>query len=138
MRFMNHANQVVGKKEELLKQQYGFVAYPTLPLWKNVKNRLMGMELREYLAGSVGNLTCHNLLRNLGLPAGTKKLLGLGLNYCLKAPSTTATTANIYSRMIEDIRRMYHLRDAGNNDEYISRLYIKSDYKFDNASDKIE
>ena len=83
-------------------------------------------------------MACHNLLQHLNLPTGTKHLLGLGLNYCLKAPSITATTTHTYKRMIEDIRRMYHLRTTDTDDDYNSRLYIKSDYKFDKASDEIE
>ncbi|KAL3790505.1 hypothetical protein ACHAWO_010636 [Cyclotella atomus] len=83
-------------------------------------------------------MACHNLLSNLPLPAGTARLLGLGLNYCLKHPSITHTTQETYNRLIGDLRRMYALRNAGESDEYIPSLYIKSNYRFKAASDEIE
>eukprot|EP00956_Cyclotella_meneghiniana_P015107 scaffold22917_cov55-Cyclotella_meneghiniana.AAC.3 len=84
-------------------------------------------------------MSCHNLLQSSALPPGTKKLLGLGLNYCIRAPSILSTTANTHNRMIEDVRRIYHLKDnIQDDDDYIKQLYIKSDYVFDPASDEIE
>ena len=35
---MNHANQLVGDFGVRLERQYAFLADPSLPLWKNVKN----------------------------------------------------------------------------------------------------
>ena len=69
-------------------------------------------------------MACHNLLRDgLVLPAGTNGLLGLGLNYCIKSPHTRNTTKNTFSRLAEDVRRLYALRDAEDGD-WIPSLYI--------------
>ena len=134
---MNRANQVVGKFGERLRKQYGFLADPSLPLWKNIRNRVREMTTDEIEISQLGNMACHNLLQHLPMPPGTKQLLGLGLNYCLKGPSITTTTNSTFDRLRKDLRRMYHLRvtDSGN---YIKGLYIKSEYKFKPASDEIE
>ena len=138
-RHMNHANQVVSTFGERLRRQHGFLADPSLPTWRNVVRRIRELSVDDYVASNVGNLACHNLLRYFPLPAGTTKLLGLGLNYCIKPSSVTTTTKSTIRRMQEDVRRLYHLRvDAGDGSEYIKSLYIKSDYKFDHASDEIE
>ena len=135
---MNHADQVVGSFRRVIKSQYGFVADPRLPLWKNVENRLGDLGVDEFSGACLRNMACHNLLVNRQMPAGTAKLLGLGLNYCLKEPSILATSENFYSRMIEDIHRMYALIASDVNTGYIPSLYVKSDFKFENASDEIE
>ena len=40
--------------------------------------------------------------------------------------------------MIEDVRRMYALRNSAKDTGYIPLLYVKSDYNFKRAPDKIE
>ena len=137
-RFMNHADQVVGTFRRSIEFQYGFAANPRLPLWKNVENRLGSLGVDEFSGGVLRNTSYHNLLEKYNMPTGSKKLLGLGLNYCLKEPSLRATTKDTFDRMTEDVRRMYALKGAGGVSDYISSLYVKSDYCFDNASDEIE
>ena len=83
-RHMNRADQVVGQYGELLKQQYGFLADPNLPIWKNVERRIGEMGMEEYCGSRMGNMACHNLLQLNSLPVGTTTLLGLNLNYCIK------------------------------------------------------
>ena len=137
-RHTNRASQLVGSFGDLLRQQYGFLADPTLPVWKNVERRYREMKLEEFEEGRLRNMACHNLLRTHPLPAGTTKLLGLGLNYCIKPPSTTSTTTNTFNRMKGDVRRIYHLQDVEANGEYVPALYIKSDYEFEDAEESIE
>jgi hypothetical protein len=72
------------------------------------------------------------------MPSGTANLLGLGLNYCLKSPSTNDTTTKTFERLTEDVRRIYALRDVEDDGNYIPKLYIKSDYRFDPASPDLE
>jgi hypothetical protein len=134
---MNRANQLVGKFGDRLEKQYGFLADPSLPLWKNLRNRIRGMKIGELMQGHLGNVACHNLLTELGLPRGTKKLLRNGLNYCLKSPTITGTTKDTFDLMEADTRRMYHMRGQDSQD-YIKGLYVKSEYKFKPASDKLE
>ena len=138
-RHMNHANQVVGQFEELLKKQYGFLADPNLPLWKNVERRIGEMSMEEYCGSRMGNMACHNLLQSNPLPVGTNTLLGLNLNYCIKPSTTTKTTTKTFDRMTEDIRRIYAFSQSPPDDsDYIPKLYIKSDYVFKPASREIE
>ena len=84
-RVMHRADQLVGNFGEILREQYGFLADPTLPLWQNVEKRIREMDLSEFKARPV-NMSCHNLLRYNVIPKGTTSLLGLGLNYCIKSP----------------------------------------------------
>jgi hypothetical protein len=96
------------------------------------------MGFDEWSASRLGNMACHNLLKFSPMPPGTSKLLGLGLNYCIKAPTTRMTTEHTFSRMIDDVRRIYKLRGAPQEQGFIKELYIKSEYSFDPVSDEIE
>jgi len=138
-RHMNRADQLVRNHGELLKEQYGFLAEVDKPLWYNVERRLGEMNCQEILS-MPRNLKCHNLLENNPLPQGARALLGLGLNFCIRTDTTTETTNNTFSRLSNDVRRIYHLRDSPDqaDDEYIKKLYIKSDWKFKAAPDHIE
>ena len=50
-----------------------------------------------------------------------------------------ATTVDTFERMREDVRRMYALKGGGDSsNSYIPKLYVKSDYSFDPASEEIE
>ena len=87
------------------------------------------------------NMACHNLLRLNPLPRGVNNLLGLGLNYCIKTDTSTKTTANTFERFRNDVRRTYEFHinpPVLEEDEYIPKLYIKSGFKFDPATDEIE
>ena len=138
-RHMNRADQVVGQYGELLKQQYGFLADPNLPIWKNVERRIGEMGMEEYCGSRMGNMACHNLLQLNSLPVGTNTLLGLNLNYCIKPSTTTKTTTKTFERLTEDIRRIYAFSQSPpDDDEYIPKLYIKSDWRFKSASREIE
>ena len=75
-------------------------------------------------------MSYHNLLQ-AAMPPGTTNLLGLGLNYCIKAMSTKETTEKTFERLGDDVQRIYALRDMENDDDnYIHLVYIKSEYKF--------
>ena len=129
-RHMNRANQLVGKFGELVKRKYGFVADPTWPLWKNVERRIGEMSEEEFNMRPA-NMACHNLLRDgIQLPNGTKTLLGLGLNYCIKSSlRSKITTKHTFTRLREDARRMYALRDAQDQGDYIQSLYSLKDIR---------
>ena len=135
---MNRANQEIGQFGELLRRQYGFLANPSWPPWKNVERRLRDLGFEQQFGNRLGNMACHNLLTTLVKPPGTTSLLGLGLNFCTKEPTITTTTEHTYNRLIEDVRRIYHTKDATQEGAYNSALYIKSDYVFDPASDEVE
>ena len=121
----------------VLQEQYGFVANPRLPLWRNVKTQLKSVHMDKLLARPQ-NKACHNLLQSRPLPDGTPQLLGLGLNYCVKPSSTKEMTKGTFSRLEKDIRRIYHLRGAEESGDYEPKLYIKSDYVFKNARKDIK
>ena len=80
------------------------------------------------------NMACHNLLQHNSMPPGTTKLLGVGLNYCIKSITTKETTTKTFKRLADDVRRIYTLQDVQNDeDTYIPSLYIKPEYKFNPA-----
>ena len=121
---------------EALKSKFGFTSDYRLPLWANFENAAGKMD-SSLLQHQVSNRSCHNLLRNLDLPPGTVRLLGLNLNYCVKPPTINSMIESTFKRLPNDIRRMYHLKDVqGGN--YIPSLYLNSDFKFDPASDRLE
>ena len=85
----------------------------------------MGVE--EFLARP-RNMACHNLLVSNKLPVGTNSLLGYNLNYCIQSSTATKSTTNTFTRLTEDIRRIYAFKDSPPLDEdYIPKLYIKSE-----------
>ena len=66
------------------------------------------------------------------------RLVGLGLNYCVKPTSTREMTTHTFSHLAKDLRRMYALRNADEEGNYIPELCLKSDYEFKDASQRIE
>ena len=124
-----------------LKQKYGFIADPALPLWKNVERRIGEMNYREFMARP-RNRACHNLLRLNGLPAGVHNLLGFGLNYCIQTDTATKTTEKTFDRLRQDVRGIHYLTEnppkENGEESYIPSLYVKSDYEFDPATAEIE
>jgi hypothetical protein len=120
---------------EAIEARYGFVADPSRPLWYNVEKRIGDLDISFFDRPS--NMACHVHLRDLPQIKGVKSLLGLGLNYCIKEKVET-TTEKTYQRLREDVRRIYALRHEEESGEYIKELYIKSEYKFEPASDEIE
>jgi hypothetical protein len=135
---MLRADQKIRSFCDTLRRQYGFVSDPDLPLWRNVVRRIKSMSISDYEKSFINNLACHNLLRESPLPKGTTHLLGLGLNYCLKGHSSTSTTTHTFTRLRQDVRRMFHLSDCTDDSDYIPSLYIRSSYQFDAASPDIE
>ena len=135
---MHRADQQIRSFSQQLERQYGFVADPKLPVWQNAVRRIKKLTFADYESRFITNLSCHNLLTNLPLPRGTTQLLGLGLNFCLRSPSISRTTTHTFNRLTADIRRMYHLRDLPDDDNYNPKLYIRSDYKFRETSPAIE
>ena len=76
----------------------------------------------------------HNLCGSTtNLPIGTKRLLGLGLNYCIKKPYPDNNIEETIDKFIRDIRSTHywnniHEDDPLNQRKYIPKLYIKSDH----------
>jgi len=129
---------LIGKYDDLLRQQYGFDADETQPLWKRVERRIGEMNVDKWCVRP-RNMAYHNLLQPNSMPPGTTKLLVLGLNYCIKSTTTKETTTKTFERLADDVRRIYALRDVENDENsYIPSLYIKSEYKFDPAPVLIE
>ena len=140
---MDQAEQRLSTFRRKIKEQYGFVADPSLPLWENAKNALDEIPF----AGTTGavssskitNMTCHYLLLSSQAPTGTGTLLGLGLNYCIKPPSSSRTKDSTFDRFKNDVRRLWTFVNNPPVDEgYNLKMYHKSDYKFKRALNKIE
>ena len=71
------------------------------------------------------------------MPAGSKSLLGLGLNYCIQMPLPTNNYSKTIERFKNDVRRIGYFKfnppeepPDPNEVRYIPGLYIKSDYEF--------
>ena len=109
-------------------------------IWICCRSNMASLEERERRIGEMSeeefnmrpaNMACHNLLRDgIQLPNGTKTLLGLGLNYCIKSSlRSKITTKHTFTRLREDARRMYALRDAQDQGDYIQSLYSLKDIR---------
>ena len=109
-----------------------------MPLWERVERQIGDTDVARMCARPT-NMACHNLLKVNPMPSGTAKLLGLGLNYCIKLTTMKESTKNTFNRLTEDVRRIYALRHVENDEgNYIPSLYIKSDYEFRPAPVLIE
>ena len=86
-----------------LVQQYGFAADLDLLLWQNVEVQLKTMDMTE-VRSRPRNMACHNLLQRLELQSGSKELLGLNLNYCVKPSSLSQMTNMTFTRFQKDLR----------------------------------
>ena len=104
-----------------LKEQYGFVADPALPLWENMKAQLVTVDVTELLTRPK-NATCHNLRKSRSLPDGTPQLLTLGMNYCIKNSSSKHMIKDTFPRLEKDVRQIYALRDAEESNDYNPKL----------------
>ena len=115
---MDIVDQKIDDTRNLLVQQYGFAADPDLLLWKNMEIHLTRMDVHE-VESRPRNMACHDLLQRLKLPTGTKELLGLNLNFCVKPASTSEMTKMTFKRLKSDLRRMWALKDAINDGNYM-------------------
>ena len=84
------------------------------------------MRTAEYEASHIGNMACHNLLKNSIMPAGTTKLLGLGPSFCLREISITATTTTTFQQMNDNVQLMWTLGGNREDGDYIKKLYVNS------------
>ena len=137
---MNQADQEVSTHRRKLEEQYGFVADPSKPLWKNAMNALSKITTSHAPNGSsIKNLASHNVLMYSSPPAGYDTLLGLGLNYCIKPPSSIKSLDPAFKRLENDVRRIYTFsKSPPADDEYDPKMYIKSNFKFKEATPEIE
>jgi len=129
---MNCASQIARNKRGLIKQQYGFVADVSKPLWQNIESALGELSLHDYISRPA-NMVCHNYLVHHPLPPGTTDLLGLGLNYCITSKEIK-TTEKSFELFKADARRKLFLATDGPQEDagaygpnYIPSLYHKSD-----------
>ena len=67
---MEILDQEIDDFRGVIKEQYGFVADPALPLWHSIETQLKTVDLTELLARPQ-NTACHNLLQSRPLPDGT-------------------------------------------------------------------
>ena len=76
--YMQQTGQEVSTYKRNVREQYGFVADPTKPLWDNCTDRINELKSAHSLIGnSIQNWTCHKLT-DCQLP-GIDAFLGLGL-----------------------------------------------------------
>ena len=121
------------KKECYLK--HGLTVDTTLPLLKNVETCLSNMPLKKYYNNVIKN-NYHNLcLPTFTPPKGIKKLLGLGLKFCVQDrrvnPLNFTTTME---RLRRDVRLKFYFENndvSGKEDDSktppaLKKLYIKS------------
>ena len=108
---------------------------PLKPAWQNIQEIISNMTVEEYRARPK-NMACHNLCEELTPPVGTKNLLGLGLNFCLKYTKPGNKYEETLDRLKKDIRRIYFFSDKPEDSSgYIKNIYIPSKWEFDPAEE---
>ena len=85
----------------------------------------------ETINNNARNLALHNLCSpSIKLPPGTRSLLGLGLNFCLKTPYPNINIEKVIEKFTYDTRLANfwaNLHDGEDNRKYIKQLYIKNE-----------
>jgi hypothetical protein len=125
-----------------LKQRFGFISDPAKKQWWNIKQAIRSLDLRLLLIAP-RNKAYHNLCENLTPPSGTRRLLGLGLKFCLEKKQPSQQLQDTISKITHDIRLRFEIQQNSeyftyNSGEYNPRLYIKSDFTPTKANDHIE
>ena len=117
----------------------GFLADPDKPTWENVQEQLGQMPAHSLL-NMTSNMAWHSL-SSIPIPRGTQRMLGLGLNFCVKTDTPTNDYAKTVDRISGDIRRIYFITNCpeiDQNSAFNPRLYVKSDWIPPTASKTIE
>lgn len=107
----------------------GFLADSSKPLHINIKTALKQMNSTAYFSRPA-NMTCHNYCTSSTMPPGTRHLLGLGLNFCIKRDHPSNNYKKTIDRFKNDVRRIATFKDKEEDTGYIPGMYIKSDYDF--------
>ena len=138
--YENRTSQRLQHFREDVRQQYGFLANPSWPLWRNMRELVKNMPVREFLE-QPRNTAVHNLLFEKPLPAGTKTLFGKGLRFCLRSRTPANKLNNTIDRYNNDMRRTnYWLQNPqpeGCENIYNPKLYFTSETVFNPNSQEL-
>ena len=124
-RINNIINSTIINTTKHLQSQFGFVANPHLFLHQNIKQVTYTFN-QQLLTKQPSNLTFHDLCTHMPPPPHTRKLLGLGLKYCIQTKIHKPKIHNTVYNIVRSIRTQAFLTDnkIGNNDDYIPQLYL--------------
>jgi len=124
-RINNIINSTIINTTKHLQSQFSFVANPHLFLHQNIKQVTYTFN-QQLLTKQPSNLTFHDLCTHTPPPPHTRKLLGLGLKYCIQTKIHKPKIHNTVYNIVRSIRTQAFLTDnkIGNNDDYIPQLYL--------------
>ena len=120
-----------------IRNTFGFIASPTLPLLDNTKLVLKNMTQKEYFS-KINTNSYHNLCTSSSSPLVMGSLLDLGMKFCIKTPYPRK---NSLDKAFERFTRDTRLRNffAYNKEkDFNPSLYIKSEWEPPIASTDIE
>ena len=127
-------NTIIENDRQLIRT-FGFIANLILSLWDNSKNILGNTNTKKFF-NKTNKLAYHNLCTRLTSLTGP--LLGLGMKFCIKSMRPNKTSlSTAFDRMRKDIRLRYLFAGEDNNN-FNPRLYIKSEWEPEDASNNIE
>ena len=139
--YENRTSQRLQHFREDVRQQYGFLANPSWPLWRNMRELVKNMPVREFLE-QPRNTAVHNLLFEKPLPAGTKTLFGKGLRFCLRSRTPANKLDDTIDRYNNDMRRtnfwIQNPQPEGCENVYNPKLYFRSATVFNPNSPELE
>jgi hypothetical protein len=118
-----------------MPKSYGFASDPSLPLWKNKQiaattNPLTHSSITNQHGGGTTNRAFHQL-HDGSLHNGTNALLGLGLKFCLKAPTPARDVQESLERLRQACRLRLWLDEEApeDNQDYIPGMYLQSHWR---------
>lgn len=134
---MNHATTKLEQYRKDRSNIYGFCPDPDAPLWKNKQDYFDQLSLEEFEALPT-NMAMHNYCEKIQPPVGSRRLLGLGLKFCIRNKRPTNNVNSSLNRFENDVRRIKTFLHHPDDNNYIPGLYIKSDFLFKRADNATE
>ena len=106
--FVRNEEAILRTNEHLLNatkkacmNNYGHVADPNLPTWKNIENALCLQTPDEYF-NRPARMAYHNLCTKLPSPKGIGTTLGLGLKFCVQSDRAPHSLTKSFERFEKD------------------------------------
>jgi hypothetical protein len=124
-----------------IERQIWMHSDPNRDQWWNIKQAFWSLDLQLLLIAR--HKAFHNLCESITPPSGTRKLLGLGLKFCLEKKKHGQRLQETTTKVTHNVRLCFEIRQninyvTDNSGEYNPRLYIKSGFTPTKASDHVE
>ena len=118
-------------------KDFGYVADPYLPKWRNMENAISHMTPADYF-NRPNQMAYHDLCRTKKPPDGIGSTLGLGLKFCVQSDQPPNNLKTSYTRFANDVRTKLIFAGCPPKDTP-KKIYVKSkDWLPDTAEEHVE